>query len=437
MVLLADLSDSDLRHMGKRLTKSHEDFQQALEELQCEQEVLQKEKLELNDTISFMMAELRKLNIRAENLSEPQLDEGPVEFVGRMWEKLKPRDNAIALSSNVGELRHVAADGEQSPMQAATERLKEQMSDQFLTLSSAIAEARNNVIPTPHGGVSPQDLGRHVSERGQELGKQVADNFSTLYRSISEAATPTAEDGEPSSVGKKFESALSFFSQASESFFAATNSSPTAGEADAAPSVGSLFSYLRTPSMQQELGADSAGPGDDDPPPQAAKPPERDQPMQKEEFGGSSSSSSGSRTASAEFTRAPGPGAAAGAGYLADTSPPVVAAVAAPALAPVLAPAPATPKVMPEAEKKPEPNSTLLVQVQLTLGDGSVETVEMRAADRCKEVAARFIQEHSLKECFEAPLGAFLSEVENNAETFPVKLEAELDEIRRNFNAKS
>lgn len=55
----------------------------------------------------------------------------------------------------------------------------------------------------------------------------------------------------------------------------------------------------------------------------------------------------------------------------------------------------------------------------------------MRAADRCKEVAKRFVQEHSLKAWFEEPLTAWLKKVEADAEKFPVKIEADLMEIRK------
>jgi len=77
--------------------------------------------------------------------------------------------------------------------------------------------------------------------------------------------------------------------------------------------------------------------------------------------------------------------------------------------------------------------STLLVEVRLDLGDGTAQTVQVRAVDRCQEVAARFVEEHSLKSLFEAPLSAYLQRAELSAEEFPIKLQASLADIRRSF----
>merc|ERR1719262_844559 len=67
-------------------------------------------------------------------------------------------------------------------------------------------------------------------------------------------------------------------------------------------------------------------------------------------------------------------------------------------------------------------SSTVLIEAEITLGDGTVQTLQVRAADRCKEVAQRFVAEHSLEANFEAPLTAYLKEVENDAEKFPHKV---------------
>lgn len=70
----------------------------------------------------------------------------------------------------------------------------------------------------------------------------------------------------------------------------------------------------------------------------------------------------------------------------------------------------------------------------MKLDDGSVQTVQVRAADRCKEVAARFVKEHSLKAWFEQPLTKFLKQTEDDADKFPVKIEADLMEIRKKYS---
>lgn len=80
--------------------------------------------------------------------------------------------------------------------------------------------------------------------------------------------------------------------------------------------------------------------------------------------------------------------------------------------------------------------ATLMIEAKLALGDGSVQVLEVRAADRCKDIAAKFVREHSLKASFEAPLRAYLMAAEKNAEQFPVMLEADLLEIQQDFMAK-
>merc|ERR1719188_250990 len=40
------------------------------------------------------------------------LDEGPLDFVGRFWEKVKPRDTAVVVSEHVGEIKKPNPDEE-------------------------------------------------------------------------------------------------------------------------------------------------------------------------------------------------------------------------------------------------------------------------------------------------------------------------------------
>merc|ERR1712063_150278 len=82
-------------------------------------------------------------------------------------------------------------------------------------------------------------------------------------------------------------------------------------------------------------------------------------------------------------------------------------------------------------------SSTILIEAKLKLDDGTVEVLQVRAADRCKEVAQRFVQKHSLKVWFQDPLTEWLKKVENDAVTFPVELEADLNEIRKSFSKKN
>merc|ERR1719263_151777 len=74
--------------------------------------------------------------------------------------------------------------------------------------------------------------------------------------------------------------------------------------------------------------------------------------------------------------------------------------------------------------------ATLLLEVKIDLGDGQEDTtLRVRAADRLSEVAARFVEEHALKKQFLPPLIAYLRQVEDDADTFPVSTTAKLSEI--------
>merc|ERR1712110_375739 len=81
-----------------------------------------------------------------------------------------------------------------------------------------------------------------------------------------------------------------------------------------------------------------------------------------------------------------------------------------------------------------EIQATVLIEAQLTLDDGVRVPCRVSAADRCKEVARRFVDEHSLKAHFEAPLTAFLMDVENNAERFPVQVAMDLADLREKYS---
>merc|ERR1719379_3028650 len=86
-----------------------------LEDLEAEKVDLKEENAELQERIDLFMKELKKLNIGADNTVEPQLQEDPLTFVNRMWEKVKPRDTAVVVSEHVGEIKKPVPGDENSP----------------------------------------------------------------------------------------------------------------------------------------------------------------------------------------------------------------------------------------------------------------------------------------------------------------------------------
>jgi len=79
-----------------------------------------------------------------------------------------------------------------------------------------------------------------------------------------------------------------------------------------------------------------------------------------------------------------------------------------------------------------EPEDAIII-AEIVLEDGASEIIRVTARDRCKDVAHRFVQEHSLKVWFEEPLCKYLKKVEREAEKFPVEVKEELSEIRTKF----
>jgi len=380
--MLTELSDDQLRLMGERLVQSYSDCQQALSDMVTEQTELQSEKNRLNETISLLHCELQKLDIRAENINEPQPAlEGPLEFVGRMWEMVKPRDTAQQVSDHIGEVRKPAIGG----------------GDDFLVQDVAdrlVGQVQRGLTDAFESSPSPAEIQRQMQEAGEEM-RRVADRVSSAVVEV----VPDEFKGKSLSkksrrlkkqMRRQFPQSWSLLTYAGETLEAARSGMAdlvTGGDtqpssfdlasrqsagivSEQPPSVGSFFSYLRSPDqLLQELGTDASGPDDEE--------ADKEQRQQSMDTGSH-------HTPPADLGRV---------------------------------------------------DSTVLVELRLTLGDGSVQTLEVRAADRAKEVAANFIAEHSLKAWFELPLKNFLMDVEAKAEKFPVRLEADLLEIRRQFSA--
>lgn len=102
---LADVKTSDLQEMAKRLHRSCEAMTEFIEESLKEQEDLKKENLQLHDAIDTWAKQTNKLNITSYNLVDPNVEEGPLDFVGRYWEQMRPRNNQVLLNEHVGDLK--------------------------------------------------------------------------------------------------------------------------------------------------------------------------------------------------------------------------------------------------------------------------------------------------------------------------------------------
>jgi hypothetical protein len=298
-------------------------------DLEDEKKTLIEEKEQLQQTIDLLMKELQKLHIGAGNTVEPRLDEGPLEFANRMWEKVKPRDTGVVISEHVGEIKKPVADGDNSPQQPG-EKVRQVVDN----VASAIAPVAGSIWERGRGAWS--NIQSNIQQKLQE--RQNAQQA---------AEAPKKQSRKGKGRGKKEEEA----------------------SVDAQPPSSNPTAEAAT---------------------EAQKPTVVNVP--------------------------------------ADV--PVVPEIIAEATTSTKTPAPAPEPVVDEASQE-QISSTILIEAELTLDDGSVQTIQVRAADRCKEVASRFIQEHSLKAWFTDPLTKWLKQVEADAVKFPVKVSGDLMEIRK------
>jgi len=348
----------ELREMAKRLSKSCKDLELLLDDLKVEQQTLQDDKAQLTETIELMMRELKKLNIGAENTVEPVLvSETPIDIagaVGRLWEKVRPRDNGVVVSEHVGELKKP---GSPTSTEEVGAKVAEKLNEGLSAWGTAIG---------PWWQTAQQNLQSNLQTAQQNL-QNAHQNLQTTGTALWSAT----QEGAAGATA----SAQSMRSRWLGEGAAEENPAPVAGG--------------------QKLEG-SSPPADPLQPTLAAAP-------------------------------APAP--------VPVTAPPAVAALAAEALASLPPPAAKlAPPVAESSHTEEAVNATVLLEVSLTLEDGDVKILKVRAADRCKEVAARFIEEHSLKVWYREPLTAYLKKVEMDAEDYPVVTQANLVEIRKNYS---
>jgi len=343
---------AELRAMAQRLEKGQESLQEMLKDLETEREELHKEKAQLNDTISLIMKDLQKLHIGAQNTVEPVLEEGPLDFVGRFWETVKPRDSAYMAGENIGEIRKPGEKAEKPPNAplAALQHMQQEL---------------------------PQSM-QEAAKEVQDMGKQAARKLSTAFEDARSSAWWQKAQGyldeKRSEIAKKVSEV-----QANAQAAAQASSMPPRRprrEPKAAPAAEPTQNGP-SPAEASEAAATAA-----DPPSEASLPAKPKTPADKP--------------------------------------------AEKPAEVPAAEQADPSPTAKSPAADRQE---TILVQAQVKIGDGSVQPLHVRASDRCKDAAERFVAEHSLKASFVKPLTDFLKKVERDADTFPVHVEVDLLEL--------
>lgn len=570
---LVDRQPAELREMARRLTKSSADLEQMSLDLKEEQRQLLEENEEITKTISMFLEEFKKLNIGASNIPTPVLEERGFNFVGRFWERVKPRDSAYLVSDNVGELKRPEP-GEEADSAAppVSERLRERLgslvSRGFRSPSSpdsvpvepnTDAVEANGEGEADEADASPSSMPglaglRALLARGQELlasraGAEGADEYPSAASEASpgdESLDASQGDGYVSTNlagvksllarGKDLLAAKRGEAQPDsleESAACGGQEDPETGEHEASGRFAGFQSllmqgrsYLASRARGESVDEEPAAPAQDiSDQPTLTKPntdgTENLQPEETESPGrfagitslwskgkglwaqraaaqpadASPKQENSSETAGLETAVSPTLTSTVAPSAVADTSaaPAAVSTAAteekaipigsaskmqmptendmestdvgeeADAAVPVCANQPAAqdaqkimgledlleeqmnaspPQPQPEeqlveelaglgSEEQLEDHLTspIVIEASIAMDDGSVQMLRVRSADRCKEVAKKFVQEHSLKASFEAPIVAWLKKVEADALEFPVCMKGDLLEI--------
>ncbi|CAE7741450.1 unnamed protein product, partial [Symbiodinium pilosum] len=199
LVALKGKDVEELKAMAQRLERGQQSLQEMLQELEAEREELHKEKAQLNDTITLFMKDLQKLHIGAQNTVEPVLEEGPLDFVGRFWETVKPRDSAYLAGENIGEIRKPGEKAEKPPnaplaalqqvqqelpqqMQEAAKEVQEAGKQAVRKLSTAFEEARSSAWWQRAQG--------YLDEKRTEIAKKVSEVQANAQAAAQASAMP-------------------------------------------------------------------------------------------------------------------------------------------------------------------------------------------------------------------------------------------------------
>eukprot|EP00929_Paragymnodinium_shiwhaense_P020758 TRINITY_DN13730_c0_g1_i1.p1 TRINITY_DN13730_c0_g1~~TRINITY_DN13730_c0_g1_i1.p1 ORF type:complete len:543 (+),score=233.40 TRINITY_DN13730_c0_g1_i1:91-1719(+) len=529
---LAGKSDDELREMATRLARSLSQLSAHQQELKAEEVALKEDGRSVRETIELMLTEIKKLNIGMDNTVDPSVQEGPFDFAVRFWERVKPRDNQVLVTENIGELKHApSVDEEGNPLpghaamqqfeelqkvangqldaiavqlddlpeqaaktlgtlqQSATEQLEELKGS--ATQAAAAAAAALSEATTPlqkQGETVAKDLQTHVEpvaaqlrEHGEKLRESVVAEHKRHSELFHESVAPLMDKAKPhvataeqalaettqqlrkqseelqASATEQLQHATKQISLAKKSISAFWSTiAKEEGDSQLSPAAEKLSSFFSGagslfgggyPQEAAEKDGSTAPPssGTENERADGAEPAAAD--SFAREARPADSAPSGDVAAAAKADEDAMADAVAAA--LGSSAEPAAAPAAAAAAAPVeqkAVPEPAedvsrSGSASPSESPPPEPETetdaaSYLIEAKITLDDGTVQVARVGARDRCKDVAMRFVREHSLKQWFEEPLSRYLKQVESDADTFPVEVTENLSEIRKQYSKK-
>eukprot|EP00747_Dinoflagellata_sp_TGD_P186024 gnl/TRDRNA2_/TRDRNA2_42842_c0_seq1.p1 gnl/TRDRNA2_/TRDRNA2_42842_c0~~gnl/TRDRNA2_/TRDRNA2_42842_c0_seq1.p1 ORF type:complete len:469 (-),score=152.08 gnl/TRDRNA2_/TRDRNA2_42842_c0_seq1:57-1463(-) len=439
---LSSLQETELRVMLERLTRNMQELEDMYSGLQVEQKELQNENTNLQDTIEKMMQETQKLNIDSSNVNAQAED--PLNVINRLWDRMKPRDTAYTVNEHMGEIKLQREDSEVSSLadvasglrksittgaeqlqqqidstaeQLQQLQLREQLQQQLDQSTEKVQQLREQ-----HLAPAVEVLEQRLSTGREQLQQHLAPAAEQFQQLREQHFAPAAEQVQQhlevgreqvqqlreqhlAPAAKKIQSTFSDFWSHGESWWNEQVASSSNG------AVRENFNLWQASFLEAATHVPKKKKGQ-----RGAKSEKEERPASEEEGASalrtlrpmfSTSESSSEQQAPA--------GSSSSSSGAQDPPPPV--------------PTTAEEVGLGKEEVQEQISSTLLIEATLKLDDGSVQTLQVRAADRCKQVAARFVQENSLKSSFEEPLTAWLKKVEDETDDFPAYLEADLQQI--------
>mmetsp|Transcript_45630 Transcript_45630/g.120666 ORF Transcript_45630/g.120666 Transcript_45630/m.120666 type:complete len:603 (+) Transcript_45630:45-1853(+) len=473
---LQELSDADLRRMAERLAASVDHVQHHFEELMAESAELKEEHSKRTETVTVMLQCTKNLAIARENTVAPAINETPVAFVHRLLRQQAAKRGVTTVpvervSCNVGELRRHPALDRNAPMENARERATDLYSDVRTTVRSTVEDTLGDEALEQlreariRAGIAVVSA-RHLAEQQAEKAAQVARVTAQQTKEQAAAAASVAKQ----TARQTREQAVALGRETSDTAFAIA-----ADVGSALGSAWSSFGKMLAPPVKpvrkkkrRAVAGPAAGP-DQPSEPQAgtrvgqrvlpSRQPQRQIPQPTAPLSGGLWDESDmmdtfqppARGVAADKAVPPNhhqrAAEAVGLSHDQASATPQPRRPTSPAPPPLEAPT-LTPREVaaPVHDSLPmgcptaspgsamgDEGASVLLRVEMDMGNGSVVPVVVTDRDDCDSAAAAFGSVHNLPEQSVAALAAFLSHIEDEAESFPVEVQAVLTKIVKQY----
>jgi len=445
---------------------------------------LVEEGAELQTTIGMVMQEMKKLNIGAGNTVEPMLQEGPLNFLERWVDRVRPRNNTVQLDDHTGELMKPPSDWRQGLFRNSLKARMAEITGAIGDVKSLLhweEESAAGDSEVLENGVEAEEEDDGSGGRMQSVAKNFRERAGPIWTQVGKKLTRAFSDLDRGHIAAELAHGSESGEGTAESPFLLEDTSLATPAVDppSQPAVGiepilpAIMSAQPEDLVARSMpgSADVSASGDQGVPPGAQVVAETPTSGAEPQTDGTVPSERNAATAVNLIRGASGK--CARKHYLARS----IQSAAMPCpdqearhhvvrvlvSAATHRPARVDPADVPDApvykltkkasvriveevsiagESETEclegaASPTILIEASVKIGDGSVKTLWVKATDRPKDVAQRFVREHSLKQWFEDPLTRFLKQVEADATSFPAKVEADLGDIRQKYPKKA